>query len=98
MDTETKPPLARQVAARRAVEILGGWTAAARALNVKDHRPTTVQSWIKHRVPAEYCPAIERETRARGEVVRCEDLRPDIPWGILREQAAPADETPEVQA
>ncbi len=38
--------------------------------------------WKKRgRVPAEHCPAIERAT---GGAVRCEDLRPDIEWGVLR--------------
>ena len=45
----------------------------------------------RRRVPAEYCPAIERFTRSvaaqRGDeslIVRCEDLRPDVAWGVLR--------------
>ncbi|WP_419187238.1 YdaS family helix-turn-helix protein [Caldimonas tepidiphila] len=38
------------------------------------------------RVPAEYCPGIEHFTRKRGEPVTCEQLRPDIPWGVLRDQ------------
>lgn len=32
-------------------------------------------------VPAERCPAIERATHG---VVRCEDLRPDVDWSVLR--------------
>lgn len=32
-------------------------------------------------VPAEHCPAIERIT---GGDVRCEELRPDVDWGYLR--------------
>lgn len=53
------------------------------------------------RVPAEHCPAIERETRriAREKsdaalIVTCEQLREDVPWAVLREQVedcAPAD-------
>lgn len=39
-------------------------------------------------VPAELCPAIERATREHGQPVLCEELRPDIPWGVLREQVA----------
>ncbi|WP_370645890.1 transcriptional regulator [Pseudacidovorax sp. NFM-22] len=39
----------------------------------------------RRRVPAERCPAIERAT---GGVVRCEDLRPDVAWDVLRMQAA----------
>jgi DNA-binding transcriptional regulator YdaS (Cro superfamily) len=33
-------------------------------------------------VPAERCPEIERAT---GGEVRCEDLRPDVPWDVLRD-------------
>lgn len=39
-------------------------------------------------VPAELCPVIERETKSRGAVVTCEELRPDVAWGVLREQVA----------
>lgn len=40
------------------------------------------------RVPAEYCPRIEEAT---GGAVRCEDLRPDVRWDVLRGGAtAPA--------
>lgn len=36
------------------------------------------------RVPAERCPEIERATAG---AVRCEDLRPDVAWDVLRMQA-----------
>lgn len=51
---------------------------------------STVSMWkARGRIPAENCPAIERETG-----VRCERLRPDIPWDVLRLQCAvPAAET-----
>lgn len=42
----------------------------------------------RQNVPAEHCPAIERETRRRGQVVSCEELRPDVPWCVLRENAS----------
>ena len=80
-----------QSAAERAVKALGGPVNAARVLGVKDGRHQTVQSWLRNRVPAEYCPAIERETRNKGEVVTCEELRPDIAWGVLREQVHEED-------
>lgn len=35
-------------------------------------------------VPAERCPAIERATNG---AVRCEDLRPDVAWDVLRSPA-----------
>ncbi|MDN4590239.1 transcriptional regulator [Xenophilus aerolatus] len=37
----------------------------------------------RRRVPAERCPDIERAT---GGAVRCEDLRPDVAWDVLRMQ------------
>lgn len=36
------------------------------------------------RVPAERCPEIERATEG---AVRCEELRPDVAWDVLRLQA-----------
>lgn len=49
----------------------------------------TVCNWsLRGNVPAEHCPAIERATNG---AVRCEDLRPDVEWHVLRtprEQAA----------
>lgn len=80
-----------QQAARRAIQVMDGPANAARLLNVKGHRHQTVQSWLKNRVPAEHCPAIERVTRERGSVVTCEELRPDVDWAVLRSAvAAPA--------
>jgi DNA-binding transcriptional regulator YdaS (Cro superfamily) len=87
MEQKTAP----QIAAELAVQVLGGPVQAARLLNVKDHRHQTVQSWLKNRVPAEYCPVIERETRRLGRTVPCEDLRPDMAWDVLRMQSAPAE-------
>lgn len=44
--------------------------------------PQVVNNWQRRgRVPADYCPSIERVT---GGKVRCEDLRPDVDWGYLR--------------
>lgn len=70
-----------EAAARKAIQILGGPVKAALVLKVKGGRHQTVQSWLKNRVPAEHCPAIEQATAG---AVRCEDLRPDVPWGVLR--------------
>lgn len=81
----------QQQALARAIAALGGPVAAARVLGVKDGRYQTVQSWIANRVPSDYCPAIERETRALGVVVLCEEMRPDVDWGALR-AIAPAVE------
>jgi DNA-binding transcriptional regulator YdaS (Cro superfamily) len=71
-------------AARHAIRLLGGPSKAARLLKVKNASHQTVQSWLKYRVPAEYCPEIEAQTRALGQVVPCELLRPDVRWSALR--------------
>jgi DNA-binding transcriptional regulator YdaS (Cro superfamily) len=72
----------------RAAEVLGSQTALADLLGVSKG---AVSQWkdAGRRVPAEYCPLIERATRERGTPVLCEELRPDIAWDVLREQAAP---------
>lgn len=78
-------------AIRTAADVFGGQAALARRLEVK---PPTVNQWCKgdRRVPAELCPLIERATRERGNVVRCEELRPDVAWDVLRMQAEPLPE------
>lgn len=69
----------------RAAEVLGSQTALADLCGVSKG---AVSQWkdAGRRVPAEYCPLIERATSGK---VTCEDLRPDIEWGVLRPQAAP---------
>ncbi len=56
--------------------------------------------WKKRgNVPAEHCPAIERATG-----VRCEELRPDVAWSVLRKpeligaEGAPAVPEPAARA
>jgi DNA-binding transcriptional regulator YdaS (Cro superfamily) len=66
----------------KAIRLAGGMTALARKLSergrdIKGH--ATVYQWTQNRVPAEYCPDIEAETG-----VRCEELRPDVNWAVLR--------------
>jgi len=61
----------------RAVEIAGSRLRLAELIGVASSTPGM---WaFRKKVPAEHCPAIERETG-----VLCEDLRPDVPWGVLR--------------
>jgi len=52
----------------------------ARAVGVS---PVVVSLWRTgaRQVPAERCPAIEKAT---GGLVRCEELRPDVEWSVLR--------------
>ena len=67
-------------AVMRAAEIVGTQVELARRIGVSKQ---FVGHWAtgNRKVPAEYCGAIERET---GGLVRCEELRPDIDWGVLR--------------
>lgn len=76
-----------KAALQRAAEILGSQAALAAACGFADRRH--VWPWFNtpRRVPAEHCPAIERATGGR---VRCEDLRPDVAWDVLRAQGAPS--------
>lgn len=74
--------LSGQIAARKAIQMIGGPVKAAAVLQLKGRRHQTVQSWLKTRVPAEHCPTIERATAG---AVRCEELRPDVDWAVLRE-------------
>ena len=82
---------AQREAARRAVKILGGLVKTAEALNLPA-KHQAVQGWIANRVPAEYCPLIEKATREKGEPVSCEELRPDIAWSVLREGRRATDQ------
>jgi DNA-binding transcriptional regulator YdaS (Cro superfamily) len=65
----------------RSIDAAGGQSALAAAIGVKQQ---LVWSWLHRgggRVPAEHCPAIERATNG---AVRCEELRPDVDWAVLR--------------
>lgn len=66
----------------------------AKALGVT---PGAVNQWANglSAVAAERCPAIERAT---GGLVTCEELRPDVPWSVLRGVPAPAPASPEPAA
>lgn len=77
----------------RGAEILGGQAAVAAVLGYSDRR--NVAPWFKPngpRFPAEHCPKLERATKeapphpAGLKPVTCEELRPDVPWDVLRMQ------------
>ena len=69
----------------QAIRAAGGVSKLAAALGVK---PQHVCNWaVRRQVPAERCPSIERATRG---AVRCEDLRPDVDWSVLRQPVAEA--------
>ncbi|MGQ3001275.1 MAG: transcriptional regulator [Hydrogenophaga sp.] len=70
----------------RAAKVVGSQKALADRLGVTK---AAVGQWKEEgrRVPAEHCPEIELLT---GGVVRCEVLRPDVKWGVLR--SSPCDD------
>lgn len=70
-------------ALERAARIVGSQVVLAGLLGVTKG---AVHQWglEGRRVPAEMCPLIERATRGQ---VRCEELRPDIAWDVLRMQS-----------
>lgn len=71
----------------RAAAIVGSQKALADGLGVTK---AAVGQWKDEgrRVPAEHCPQIERMTGGR---VRCEELRPDVAWEVLRLQTGTAE-------
>ena len=74
-----------------AINRAGGVATLAARIGVAASAPSMWKS--RGRVPAERCPSIERETG-----VRCEDLRPDVAWDVLRMQAAPPTPTEPAEA
>jgi DNA-binding transcriptional regulator YdaS (Cro superfamily) len=75
-------------AIERAIKCFGSQAAMASALGVTQ---PTISEWLRgeRKVPTKRCPVIERETRARGVVILCEELRPDVAWSVLRAPAEP---------
>lgn len=69
-----------QAALQRAITLAGSATALAGLLGITKG---AVSQWKDEgrKVPAEYCPSIERIT---DSAVRCEDLRPDVDWAFIR--------------
>jgi DNA-binding transcriptional regulator YdaS (Cro superfamily) len=71
-----------KTAIERVVEFFdGSTTKVAFAIGGKVVRQN-VDHWVKtKRVPSDVCPQIELATAG---LVRCEDLRPDVAWSVLR--------------
>lgn len=74
-------------ALQRAATVLGGRSAMAELLGYQDHRSLWPYFQPDRRFPAEHCPTIESATRAKGQAVTCEELRPDVKWSVLRKPA-----------
>ena len=64
----------------RACKLLGSQRELAARLGVSFQAISQV-ACDRRPIPAEWCPVIEEATK--GEV-RCESLRPDVRWGVLR--------------
>ena len=83
-DEAIKSP--EMVALDAAIEACNGAAKFAARIGVALSSPSMWKT--RRRVPAEHCPAIERETG-----IPCERLRPDVPWDVLRMQAGKDDTT-----
>lgn len=66
---------------KAAIEHAGGMTKFAAALGVSVQR---LSNWLDRGVPAERCPDIELASKG---LARCEALRPDVNWHVLRNSA-----------
>lgn len=71
---------------KSAIKTAGGFKPFSEAVGAPSVH--AVRGWLLTRVPADYCPSIERVTG-----VRCEDLRPDVEWDVLRSK--PQHEEPQ---
>jgi DNA-binding transcriptional regulator YdaS (Cro superfamily) len=72
-------------AIEKAAELVGSQKKLAELLHVSK---AAVNQWKLpgRKVPTIHCPAIEEATKG---IVRCEDLRPDLNWVILRPSLKP---------
>jgi DNA-binding transcriptional regulator YdaS (Cro superfamily) len=74
-----------------AIKVCGGTVAAFASAISTEELPVSqskVSMWrSRGSVPAEYVPAIYRETKRRGAAVEPERLKPRVDWDVLREQA-----------
>jgi len=62
---------------------LGGPTVVGQYLGI---RSQAVSLWSRNnRIPADRVPALEKLARDLGLAVRAEQMRPDIPWHVLRQ-------------
>lgn len=70
-------------AINKAIAIVGSQAGLASHLDVTKSAVNQCANGVRP-IPAEWCPKIERATK--GEV-RCEELRPDVDWAVLRKTA-----------
>lgn len=80
-------------AIRHAAFVLRGQAELARVLGYSDRR--NVSPYFRDGGPAlpyEHCCAIEAATARAGEVVRVEELRPDVKWHRVKDKSWPIAE------
>ena len=67
-------------ALEKAISLVGSASARAARLGLTKG---AISQWKGEgkKVPADHCPEIEKATNGK---VRCEDLRPDVDWSVLR--------------
>jgi DNA-binding transcriptional regulator YdaS (Cro superfamily) len=78
-------------ALERACKAVAGSTRLAQLLTERGRKvsKSSISRWKREQVPAEACPDIEAITG-----VKCEELRADVNWAVLRNtasQSKPAD-------
>jgi DNA-binding transcriptional regulator YdaS (Cro superfamily) len=85
METSEKSPLDRACESVHGSTRLAELLTARPALRLKERTVSkaSVSRWKREGVPAEICPEIEALTG-----VRCEELRPDVSWSVLRDTKA----------
>lgn len=79
--------LNRAVAAAGSQSALAaGLSEAAKSRGGEPITPARVWNWVNRdkKAPADFCPDIEDLTG-----VRCEELAPDVNWGVLRKNKKP---------
>ena len=67
----------------KAISAVGGLTKFSELLGLS---PQRVSNWRVRGVPVEFCPVIEAVTDG---AVLAEELRPDVPWHVLRGESHP---------
>ena len=74
----------KQSSVKEAADLLGGFASLARLIDVS---VPTVHQWSTgiRRVPTDRAIQIEAATNG---AVRAEDLRPDVPWHVIRNSRA----------
>lgn len=80
-----------QQAVESAIKVMGSQQALARSLGITQ---PTVAEWKSglRPVPLNRCPDIESNTARAGEVVRVEELRPDVKWHRVKDKSWPIAE------